>query len=505
MGGVIKLSQYQEAVIAWVRDHVNASGALIVEAVAGSGKTFTIVKAAQEIPTDHKAVFLAFNKSIATELGNKLPSHVESKTLNALGWAVLRYRVGKHIEINAQKTRDILNRLYPEGDDTAHIHEVRTELYSVIGKAKSHGLIPSGMRTPRGTYEATDDRWLTLMDRYDIDCNGCGERTFIDAANAILRAGLEDQDTFDFDDQLYVPVALDLPCWGYDWIIIDEAQDVSHVQRTLLSKFMRRGGLGRLIAVGDSHQAIYGFRGADSQSLANIGRLFKAETMPLSITYRCPRAVVEIAQQFVPHIECSDTAETGEILHPKDWAVDSFSDSDLVVCRNTAPLIELAYKCIAEGKQVHVMGREIGKGLVNVVKKVAGKRVKKIDAFNVKLAKWTEAQKRKVKDGDDAKKAAIQDKVDCISVLSAGLETVDQLIKAIENIFSDSSQGTTLATVHKAKGLEAPRVFLLEPDLMPSRWATQEWQMEQERNLQYVAVTRALETLVYLPLEIVGV
>ena len=501
---VIKLSKYQQAVIDWVKAHINASGALIVEAVAGSGKTFTIVQAAQLIPQKAKAVFLAFNKSIATELGNKLPSHVESKTLNALGWAVIRYRIGKHIEINAQKTRDILNRLYPDNEENAEVHSVRTELYNIIGKAKSHGLIPPGMRTPRGTYEATPDRWLTLMDRYDVDPNGIGEAAFIDIANEILRAGLEDQDTFDFDDQLYVPVALDLPCWGYDWIIIDEAQDVSHVQRTLLHKFMRRGGLGRLIAVGDSHQAIYGFRGADSQSLANIGRLFKAETLPLSITYRCPRAVVEVAQRFVPHIECSDTAEDGEILHPKDWAVDSFSDSDLVVCRNTAPLIQLAYKCIAEGKQVHVMGREIGKGLVNVVKKVAGKRIKKIDAFNVKLDKWAMAQKRKVKDGDEAKKAAIQDKVECISILAAGLDTVPELIKAIEAIFSDSSQGTTLATVHKAKGLEAPRVFLLEPDLMPSRWATQEWQMEQERNLQYVAVTRALETLVYLPLEIVG-
>jgi superfamily I DNA/RNA helicase len=105
---------------------------------------------------------------------------------------------------------------------------------------------------------------------------------------------------------------------------------------------------------------------------------------------------------------------------------------------------------------------------------------------------------------DEAKIAAIQDKVDCINILAAGLTTIKELTDAIEAIFSDSVQGTTLATVHKAKGLEAPRVFILNPDSMPSRWARQEWQLEQERNLQYVAVTRALETLVYLPLEIVG-
>jgi superfamily I DNA/RNA helicase len=493
---VIKLSKYQEAVIAWVRNHIDRAGALIVEAVAGSGKTFTIVRAAQEIPADHKAVFLAFNKSIATELGNKLPDHVESKTLNALGWAVCRYRIGKHITIERNKTRDLIDKLLPE-----EAREVQAELLSIIGKAKSHGLIPAGMPTPWGTYAADDQRWVTLMDRYDIDPNGCGTATFISWCNILLKAGLEEQNVFDFDDQLYMPVALDLPTWGYDWVIIDEAQDVSHVQRVLLRKFKKRDG--RLIAVGDSRQAIYGFRGADSQSLANIGRVFKAETLPLSISYRCPRLVVEEAQHIVPHIECSDTAEDGEILSPNSWQVESFSDSDLVVCRTTAPLIELAYKCISEGKQVHVMGREIGKGLINVIKKAGGKRTKTIEALHPKLDRWQERMIKKA-DKDESKIAAIQDKRDCINVLAAGLDTVAELIAAIEKIFSDSHGGTTLATVHKAKGLEAPRVFILNPDGMPSKWARQDWQIEQEMNLKYVAVTRALETLVYLPLEIVG-
>ena len=493
---MITLSKYQQAVIDWVTAHIETAGALIVEAVAGSGKTFTIVKAAHLIPLAHKAVFLAFNKSIATELGNKLPDHVESKTLNALGWALCRYRIGKHITIERFKTRDLIDKHLPE-----EAREVQAELLNIMGKAKSHGLIPAGMRTPRGTYEATDDRWLELMSRYDVDPNGCGEATFIMWANIILKAGLEEQNVFDFDDQLYVPVALDLPAWGYDWIIIDEAQDVSHVQRTLLSKFLKRNG--RLIAVGDSHQAIYGFRGADSQSLANIGRVFKAETLPLSISYRCPRKVVEVAQQFVPHIECNETAEDGEVLNPTSWAVDSFSDTDLIVSRTTAPLIELAYKCISEGKKVHVMGREIGKGLVNVVKKAAGKRVKSKDDFRPKLDRWQDRMIRKA-ERDESKIAAVQDKVDCINILAAGLDTVAELITAIETIFSDAQGGTTLATVHKAKGLEAPRVFILCPENMPSKWARQPWQQEQERNLQYVAVTRALETLVYLPLEIVG-
>ena len=496
----IQLSPYQQAVIDWVKAHVQPSrdpSALVVEAVAGSGKTFTIVKAASYIPTHHKAVFLAFNKSIATELGRKLPQHVESKTLNALGWGLCRYRLGKHITVERNKTRDLLDKHLPD-----EAREVQPELLNIIGKAKSHGLIPVGFSAPRGTYEATDERWDTLMDRYDVDPNGCGASQFIKWANILLTKGLKEQNVFDFDDQLYMPVALDLAAWGYDWIIIDEAQDVSHVQRTLLRKFYKSNG--RLIGVGDSHQAIYGFRGADSDSLNNIIKMFSAETLPLSISYRCPRKVVAIAKQFVPQIEASETAIDGEILTPREWAVESFNDDDLVVSRTTAPLIELAYKCISEGKKVHVMGREIGKGLVNVVKKVAGKRIKDMDAFNKKLGVWSDRQKKKAK-GNEAKIAAVQDKVECINVLGAGCDTVEELVKSIEAIFSDSAQGTTLATVHKAKGLEAVRVFILNPDSMPSPWARQAWQLEQEHNLQYVAVTRTLDTLVYLPLDIVGV
>ena len=53
-----------------------------------------------------------------------------------------------------------------------------------------------------------------------------------------------------------------------------------------------------------------------------------------------------------------------------------------------------------------------------------------------------------------------------------------------------------LSTIHKAKGLENERVFFLLPDIIPSKYATQPWQIEQEMNLKYVATTRAKHTLI---------
>ena len=497
----IQLSPYQEAVLKWAREHRVSAGALQIEAVAGSGKTFTVTQLTHIIPESAKAVSLAFNKRNADDLAKKMPEHIESKTINALGWAVCRYRIGKHIKVERNKTRNLIRQHLP-----SEAEEIISDILNIVAKAKAHGLIPLGRPTPNGTYEATRERWQTLADRYDIypDLNGgATESTFYDWAERILAEGLDLTDEMDFDDQLYMPVALDLACWGYDWLIVDEAQDVSHVQRTLLRKFTKKST--KVIAVGDTHQAIYGFRGADSQSMANLRRVFNMDQLPLSICYRCPRKVVEIAQQYVPHIEASEEAEDGEVLHPNAWDVHSFSDTDLIICRNTAPLIELAYKCIAEGKKVHVMGREIGPGLVNVIKKAGGKyhATLTVDELQPRLARWAERMRKLAKE-DESKLAAVQDKLDCISVLSAECETGGDVIKAIQRIFDDKAGGTTLATIHKAKGAEAPRVFILEPSLLMPEWVKQDWQRQQEKNLAYVAVTRALETLVYLPLDVIS-
>jgi len=73
----------------------------------------------------------------------------------------------------------------------------------------------------------------------------------------------------------------------------------------------------------------------------------------------------------------------------------------------------------------------------------------------------------------------------------------------IDALFSDNRDGSvlTLATVHKSKGLEWDRVFILDPKLMPSKYARQQWQLDQETNIHYVAITRARQELYYIDSE----
>jgi superfamily I DNA/RNA helicase len=96
---------------------------------------------------------------------------------------------------------------------------------------------------------------------------------------------------------------------------------------------------------------------------------------------------------------------------------------------------------------------------------------------------------------------AIEDNADTITAIAEECTDVQGVLDALEDLFSDLDRPcVVLSTVHKAKGLEAATVFILGPELLPAPWAESANEKEQERNIHYVAVTRAMERLVYVKL-----
>jgi superfamily I DNA/RNA helicase len=370
------------------------------------------------------------------------------------------------------------------------------DICKLVAKAKAHGLVPH----EKMNGELADEFTLQeIKDHYNL-YSECPDDVLVDFVVAALKETVRQTNIIDYDDQLYFVVAFDLPVPQYSWIIVDEAQDLSHINRAMLRKFLATNG--NLIAVGDDAQAIYGFRGADSTSLDTIIADFNADQLPLDTTYRCPKAVVEIAQKYVPEINCPDTAPEGTVEHHDKFELGAFNDDDLIVCRNTAPLITSAYRMIRHGHPVRVMGRDIGKGLTSLIKKIARKQFKymSMGEFEKKLGQWMRKQVDIAKRRDQEDRIeAIQDKAESLFAIIAGsnVDTLPEVCHIIDDLFQ-GDRGPKFATVHKAKGLEANRVFILDADLMPSKFAKQPWQMQQEKNLIYVAVTRALDTLCYI-------
>jgi len=497
----MKWSTNQGNIFDWVKAAAaepSKPAALVVEAVAGSGKTTTISEASRYIPVGDPSVFLAFNKAIATELGKRLPSNIESRTLNSLGHRSVLSKFGQ-VVIDTSKTRKIVRELESEcgldGED--YIAKYFTgDICNLVAKAKAHGLVPyESMNGELADYGSM----LELKDFYNI-YSECPDDVLIDFAIAALKVTVEQTNIIDFDDQLYFTVAFDIPVPQYAWIIVDEAQDLSHVNREMLKKFLAANG--KIVAVGDSRQAIYGFRGADSSSLDRIAEEFSADRLPLDTTYRCPRKIVERAQQYVPEINCPDDAPDGTVEELEKFGLEEFIDTDLIVCRNTAPLISTAYRMIRNKMPVRVMGRDIGKGLVSLIKKLAKYNFKTITMgeFEKVLAKWMSKQIDVAKRRDQEDRIeAIQDKAESIFAIinGADVDTLEELCYIIDDLFQ-GDRGPIFSTVHRAKGLEAPRVFILDPGLMPSKFAQKGWQIKQENNLIYVAITRSLDTLCYI-------
>lgn len=449
----------------------NSTANLQIEAVAGSGKTTTIIEALKFVPINMRVLFLAFNKHIVTTLKDRVPLNVEVATLNSFGFGIVRNFYGR-VKVDAEKSK------------TCFWFEIARQDKRTFAKYCSPVCKLVSLFKAYGMEKPTNADIDFLIDHYEIDT----DQTGIEYALSTHYACDSKAGTIDFDDQLYLPIVRKMPIPSRDLVFVDEAQDLNPIQIELI----RRIG-ARVVAVGDSKQAIYGFRGADPEAMHKMREIFKADTLPLSICYRCAKEIVRKAQEVVPYIEYSDTQEEGvvEYISTDDYR-KQIRDDDFVLCRTTAPLVSEALKMIASGRKACVLGREIGKNLLDLVKRISPNS--EITMDDIDRYEYEQTQKFANK---EAKIIALQDQIETIKALhyaygAAGIE------QAVTSLFSDATVGITYCTVHKAKGLERDRVYILKPELLPHPRCTQGWQKTQEENLKYVAITRAKKELYFI-------
>ncbi len=427
---------------------------------------------------------LAFNKSIAEELKAR---GVNARTFHSLCYTpVTRAKGTSTVEVN--KLRMLCDANLVPNDKFIY----GAFIQRVVGLARQSGvgcLIPD-----------VEAIWYDIIEHHDLELEN--EKADYTRAVELARQLLvwsNESKMVDFDDLLYFAVKDGISLPKYDFVFVDEGQDTNAIQRAILKKMLNPKS--RLIVVGDPAQAIYGFRGADSESLNLIAKEFGASKLPLTVSYRCATNVVKYAQQWVSHIEAAPNAPAGEVVNlGATWEPEVFGKTDLVVCRTTKPLITLAYKMLRKHLPVTIMGREIGQGLISLVKKM---NANDLDEMTLKVEAWAqrEVDKAMVKNLD-SKVEAIQDKADAIICLADSLpedrRTIAELISVIDNLFANKAGSVRLATIHKSKGMEADKVYWLNSSKCPAKWARKDWQRSQEINLCYVAATRAKTSLVLI-------
>lgn len=214
--------------------------------------------------------------------------------------------------------------------------------------------------------------------------------------------------------------------------------------------------------------------------------------------------IIGMAKEIVPQIEARAGAPAGVVS--RESVMADVKDGDMILCRVSAPLVKLCMQYIGRGVKAYVKGRDIGTNLINMIKKTNRKQIKDVmERLERELSRiigkvvakqgCTEAE---AKEHEMYKN--YEDKLRAIEVLSEGLATSQEVIDRIDMIFSDDNKnGICLSTIHKSKGLESDRVFIICEDKLYLKYCmTVPWMAEQERNLVYVAITRAKHFLGYI-------
>jgi superfamily I DNA/RNA helicase len=327
----------------------------------------------------------------------------------------------------------------------------------LVSLAKANGLVSSGFKK-EGLLSDTPENWSYLISEYSLDFGS---------------------------PQM-------------SWVFVDEAQDMSAIQRSLLAKLMSEHT--RLIAVGDERQVLYVFRGASSDSLKRIKDTFNCKVLPLSISYRCGKSIIREAQKIVPQILSAKNAIEGIVEERGIVHTSEFKMGDFIICRANAPLIKMAYKLLSAKIPASIIGRDVAEELINLIKKMKTDNIK---SLQTKLLAWREKEIAKVlKKDPHANITNIDDKYVCIFVAIEVYKPLNtnSLILAIGNLFFDGGgkeNCVTLSTIHKIKGMEADRVWFADVYYLPSSRAIKPEDIKIEYNIKYVGITRARKHLIY--------
>lgn len=428
--------------------------ALLVNAVAGSGKTATLMELAKDYDN---GLYVAFNKAIVADVIDKLPLGWSCKTFNALGLAITRQYLPK-ARVNFNK--------YKQAD------------FNKAVNLAQHHMSMNG--------SPTKDSWGKTADRFSLS------RTLIPEAVSILQAGKANTKQISGEDMLQYPIDNGWKTDHYDIVLVDECQDLNPQQIAFLACIPT----DRIVFVGDRNQAIYGFRGSDPQALAKIIDDYDPEDFEMNESFRCPTNIVAKVNHISPTMISNKIGGQVERLRYKEV---TYEDECFILCRVNAKLISLAYTFMKTDKHFSIGANFIRqlefdlKPYLKGTRSLPNLREKLVNAYNLELNKAYQ---------NNWDNSAIENKFDALLMLVDNVKSMKEVRDFSESLkmHTDGASERKLMTIHAAKGLETDNVYFLEPDIIEyMKSKTDElWRKKEEDNLYYVACTRALSKLTFV-------
>jgi len=476
----------------------NTNSHVVIMAGPGSGKTTTIVNALKYLPTNASAVFIAFSNKIVKELKGRVPTNIDCSTMHSIGYnAIIDSGRSK---LDDKKVFKIVKNLYKR-DIAFDSKQAFSKIFDVVNSVNL-------IRSTCCSYNESDvtemlsNRNITLSEREMM--NSFLTLKKLSEYNDKM---YKDVNVIDYQDMIELPVNYsdDYLLPRYDYVFVDEAQDTSNLDRKFI-KLLLKNDKSRLVVVGDKKQAIYGFRGAEVDSMDRFIEMENTKKLSLSVSYRCASKIVDEANKVYSGLSASKNAKEGVV---RTGLLEDVSKGDLVICRSTSPLVEAYFNLVSLGVNCTIVGKDIEKGLVSISESVLANTLSEVDSNCKELLESVANEligKRIHSFKNHPRYQQMEEKVELIKILSEKYQDrLLDLTNIIESIFNSKHSDVQLMTIHKSKGLESDRVFFIEKlngkNLIPSKYSVTDGQLIQEKNLTFVAITRAKSELIFVDLK----
>lgn len=470
----------------------NGIGHCVIQARAGAGKTWTILKCLDYIKDNQICLYLAFNHSIKLEIKSKINNKHDVFTLHGLGREILKQ-----------------NNIIIKIDDDKYKKYLIENIDSL-----------SNIKVPKNLQQYYFNKILDLLKfaRMDLCYNltkidqTAKERNIslnfdeIEIVKKLMDWGQNEINTQDYTDWVWLPNVLNLqPKFKYQWIFNDEAQDYTIAYVSLFKKYLKNGV--RFVSVGDEYQSINQFAGASKKAFEEMIKLSNNNIFTLTKSFRCAKSIIELSKEIVPDITPRDDAPSG--LVKRGTFVHEINENDMVLSRTNAPLLSIYNKLTKLNKKCYLKGSNKDKdNFINLIEKYHNNNTslsKNLETDGLFPRLYEELINRRnqlLLSGIIEKKAlkdnyfsSFYDKILSLLTISEDCETVDDLIDKINKIYQSEEKGVCLSTIHKAKGLECDTVHIMKFDELGFKYAHNDIDKQQEKNLRYVAITRAKNKL----------
>ncbi|MDP3946536.1 MAG: ATP-dependent helicase [Lutibacter sp.] len=515
----------------------------IIDAVAGSGKTTTIIESISYVDKTKSLLFCAFNKSIRDEIHDRISkkghNNIVVKNLHQLGFEILKSNSEFSYNIIQRKYNDIIAKSIETYNEDHFLKYL--ELYDISSEPSNSyekNLLNKHLNSFKSKLLDSVDKFRLTLTKNEfsafkemifhfniIDTSKTNEKILdrlinilFTATNLLIVEGnkfAKNDKKIDLSDMLYLPKVFELyPVNKFDILFVDECQDLSKAQLAIALKYVKESG--RVIAVGDPYQSIYGFTGADIESFKRFEDLLKNHIkLSLSFCFRCPNNIIEYAQNFrkdiKPFKDKEGTIENIEF----EKVIDLVKDGDLIISRTKAPLTSLLFSLLENNRKVNIHQDDVSElfnelRILFIKEELSSKNVfKNGNDFFEKVKERNIFFINKKAQGisnSTTKEEFIKEETEYIikrvtflqrqALFHLDVSTIYELVKRIEGLVTESEDAVKLSTIHKAKGLENERVFILDYNKLPLKKDNHKpWETIQENNLKYVALTRAKQSL----------